>query len=189
MDAFPGYTYFNPTKKVLCAIQIVEDAMAGSTATRTVFPHEDDELIEESRGGDSVDEDNLPFEKIDESIMSIPSQTVKFLEKPISEMVSEDTYVGANGSVYGTLKYITDFEAFNSTNVAEQSGYYFPFNLNKSGTKMTFKKNGVVTKKGLDYDPEILFRVTSPNTIWEVYLDEDTVPAVKLNFRTANFEK
>lgn len=189
MDAFPGYTYFNPTKKVLCAIQMVEDTIPGAVGAKTVFPHEDDELIEESRGGDSVDEDNLPFEKIDESIMSIPDQSVKFLDKPISEMVSKDTYVGANGSVYGTLKYITGFDAFNSTNVTEQSGYYFPFNLAKSGTKMTFKKNGVVTKRDIDYDPEILFRLTGPNTIWEVYLDDETTPAVKLNFRTAIFEK
>ena len=34
MDAFPDYTKFNRTKKVLCAIQIIEDAAAGSEEYR-----------------------------------------------------------------------------------------------------------------------------------------------------------
>ena len=38
MDAFPGYTIFNPSRKVLCAIQIVEDAIATGGALETVFP-------------------------------------------------------------------------------------------------------------------------------------------------------
>jgi hypothetical protein len=39
MDAFPGYTYFNPTKKVLCAMQILDDAEATGETISTVFPH------------------------------------------------------------------------------------------------------------------------------------------------------
>ena len=51
MDAFPGYTYFNPTRKVLCAMQIVKDTEAVSTsAFDTVFPHNHGEDIEESNG-------------------------------------------------------------------------------------------------------------------------------------------
>lgn len=38
MDALPGYTLFNPTRKVLCAIQIIEDAAANADAIATVFP-------------------------------------------------------------------------------------------------------------------------------------------------------
>lgn len=54
MDAFPGYTYFEPTRKVLCAIQMVDDAdEIADTNITTVFPHEDGEVIEES-DGDSV---------------------------------------------------------------------------------------------------------------------------------------
>lgn len=54
MDAFPGYTYFEPTRKVLCAIQTVDDAdeIASENIT-TVFPHEADEEITESES-DSV---------------------------------------------------------------------------------------------------------------------------------------
>ena len=38
MDAFPGYTAFNTKRKVLCAIQIVEDAINENAAIETVFP-------------------------------------------------------------------------------------------------------------------------------------------------------
>ena len=39
MDAFPGYTIFDNTKKVLCVIQVVEDATAGSSVQKTVMEH------------------------------------------------------------------------------------------------------------------------------------------------------
>lgn len=40
MDAFPGYTMFDRTKKVLCVMQVVEDAVAGSEIGKSVMPHE-----------------------------------------------------------------------------------------------------------------------------------------------------
>jgi hypothetical protein len=39
MDAFPGYTYFDRTKKYLCAIQIVDDATEVTSVAKTAFPH------------------------------------------------------------------------------------------------------------------------------------------------------
>jgi hypothetical protein len=39
MDAFPGYTYFDRKKKVLCAIQIVDDVKDSGKNIDTVFPH------------------------------------------------------------------------------------------------------------------------------------------------------
>ena len=39
MDAFPGYTMFDRTKKVLCVIQIVEDATAGTETRKSVMSH------------------------------------------------------------------------------------------------------------------------------------------------------
>lgn len=47
MDAFPGYTTFDRTKRVLCVIQIVEDATAGSETRKSVMAHDDEEAIEE----------------------------------------------------------------------------------------------------------------------------------------------
>lgn len=43
MDAFPGYTIFDPSKKVLCVIQIVEDAVAGNAASESVMDKEETE--------------------------------------------------------------------------------------------------------------------------------------------------
>lgn len=41
MDAFPGYTYFDKSKKVLCVIQVVEDSKAATVEHTTVMPHND----------------------------------------------------------------------------------------------------------------------------------------------------
>ena len=39
MDAFPGYTYFDQTKKVLCVIQVLEDNEAAKVQWDTVMAH------------------------------------------------------------------------------------------------------------------------------------------------------
>ena len=57
MDAFPGYTYFDNKKKVLCVIQVIEDATGADTVWNSVMPHKDDEMIDIN--GDGVD-DNKP---------------------------------------------------------------------------------------------------------------------------------
>lgn len=48
MDAFPGYTYFDKTKKVLCAIQIVDDRTDKSKTRKSVFTHKAQGDIEAS---------------------------------------------------------------------------------------------------------------------------------------------
>lgn len=57
MDAFPGYTTFDRTKKVLCVIQIVEDAVAGSETRKSVMSHPAGFDIEETTT------DSTPSEK------------------------------------------------------------------------------------------------------------------------------
>ena len=50
MDAFPGYTYFDKSKQVLCVIQVVEDSLAASAVGHSVMlkndslEHRDPEL-------------------------------------------------------------------------------------------------------------------------------------------------
>lgn len=46
MDAVPGYTYFNPNKKVLCVIQVIEDANAASVTWSSVMDHTATESID-----------------------------------------------------------------------------------------------------------------------------------------------
>lgn len=48
MDVFPGYTYFNRTNKVLCAIQVVDDATEAKYEAKPLFPHPAGFTIEES---------------------------------------------------------------------------------------------------------------------------------------------
>lgn len=55
MDAFPGYTMFDRTKQVLCVIQIVEDAVAGSETSSSVMGHPTGFDIDES-ATDSTEE-------------------------------------------------------------------------------------------------------------------------------------
>ena len=37
MDAFPGYTYFDKSKQVLCVIQVVEDSLSAAVTSHTVM--------------------------------------------------------------------------------------------------------------------------------------------------------
>mgnify|MGYP006987432686 FL=1 len=60
MDAFPGYTMFDKTKKVLCVIQVVEDASSNATELKTVMPHEDGEKYVENEKT-KKDLDSVPF--------------------------------------------------------------------------------------------------------------------------------
>lgn len=55
MDAFPGYTYFDRTKKVLCVMQVVEDAIAGTETRNSVMKHQSGFIIPEAaEGNDST---------------------------------------------------------------------------------------------------------------------------------------
>lgn len=110
------------------------------------------------------------------------SQTL--LGKQVSEMVGDDLAVKADGSVIGTFHYVSDYTEFSSE-TSEQSGYYFPFHLTKTGTNMTFKKNGETTKDKIAFDPDIVFRVTKDDT-FEVLVDDAIV--VKFTFTGATFE-
>ena len=110
------------------------------------------------------------------------SQTL--LGKQVSDMVGDNLIVLDDGSVQGNFHYVTGYTEFSS-DTSEQSGYYFPFHLTKTGTTMTFKKNGVPTKEGIAFDPDIVFRVSKDDT-FEVIVDEESV--VTFNFAGAVFE-
>ena len=60
MDAFPGYTMFDKTKKVLCVIQVVEDVNSDATELKTVMPHVDSEKYVEDEKT-KKDLDSVPF--------------------------------------------------------------------------------------------------------------------------------
>ena len=60
MDAFPGYTYFNPSKKVLCVIQVVEDSEAATSTIESVMSHTDSEKITDNEEDKDTIKDSVP---------------------------------------------------------------------------------------------------------------------------------
>ena len=60
MDAMPGYTYFDKTKKVLCVIQVVEDATAAGSQWKSVMGHTDSENLKDLDGDEIEDIDSFP---------------------------------------------------------------------------------------------------------------------------------
>lgn len=95
-------------------------------------------------------------------------------------------WVGENGTVTGTFHYVTGYTGFNETVSAEQEGYFFPFTLTKTGTTMSFLKNGTPGKTGIPWEANNVFRVT-PGDIFEIKVDGQKV--VELNFNQATFEQ
>lgn len=119
--------------------------------------------------------------------LTIPAQSQTLLGKSVSELIGTDVKVYADGTVYGTLKNVTEFTEFNEAEPDEQSGYYFPLHLTQTGEKMTLKKNGVskAGKLDMDFDADIIFRVDDANTTFTIEVDGAEV--VTLNFKNAIF--
>lgn len=80
---------------------------------------------------------------------------------------------------------MTGYTGFNETVPAEQEGYYFPFKLAKTGTTMSFEKNGEPGKTGIPWEADNVFRVTASDT-FTVLVDDEEV--VTFNFAKAIFE-
>ena len=55
MDAFPGYTTFDRTHKVLCVIQLIEDATAGTETRNSVMGHTTGFEMPESKNDSNVE--------------------------------------------------------------------------------------------------------------------------------------
>jgi hypothetical protein len=121
---------------------------------------------------------------IGSDILTLFPSSQTLLGKQVSDLVGDDLAVKADGSVIGTFHYVSDYTEFSSE-PDEQSGYYFPFHLTKTGTKMTFKKNGSPTKENIPFDADIVFRVAKDDT-FEMLVDDSSV--VKFTFTGATFE-
>lgn len=55
MDAFPGYTYFDKTKKVLCVIQIINENANAEKELKSVMSHNDAEEILDDKSNEYDD--------------------------------------------------------------------------------------------------------------------------------------
>ena len=117
-------------------------------------------------------------------ILTMPAAGQDFYGKTAGEMVT-DAWVGQSGIVTGTFHYMSGYTGFNDALPEEQEGYYFPFTLVKSGTTMTFKKNGEISKDSIPWEANNVFRVTQGDT-FEVLVDGNHV--VTFNFSGSVFE-
>lgn len=121
-------------------------------------------------------------DEMSKDILTVANPTDVMLGKSVSDMIGNDVKVMEDGSVTGVLKYVDGFTDFSSK-TSEQSGHYFPVKLNKAGTKMTIKTNGVAkaNKANIDFDPELLLRVSNNDTTFTVEVDGTEV--VTFNFK------
>ena len=109
MDAFPGYTYFNPSKKVLCVIQVVEDSEAATSIMESVMPHTEDEEIkiedEAFKDSNSTDGD-VRFSTKNITVKVGGTYTVaKAVKESTATLVSADTEIASvEGSVITGVK-------------------------------------------------------------------------------------
>lgn len=117
--------------------------------------------------------------------MTLHSGGQSILGKRASSLTGNDLKVLSDGSVVGTLKKVTGYTQFSSKK-EEQSGYYFPFKLTKTGTTMTLKKNGVAGegKEDMPFDPDIVLRVSKGDK-FTVEVDDSDV--ITLNFKDVIF--
>lgn len=107
MDAFPGYTMFDRTKKVLCVIQIVEDAAAGNETRKSVMLHNDMDIEESHPGYDSTEvygEDQKGSEGGEDT------PTVEYVITEDTNYAEGKTYYKKEGEDYIALEAGTDYE-------------------------------------------------------------------------------
>lgn len=97
----------------------------------------------------------------------------------------ENVMVDIQGNVTGTFRYVEGYEGFNSTVPSEQEGYFFPFAIGKSGTTMSFVKNGTPVKENIPWEAQNVFRITKTDT-FEIKVDQEHM--VTLSFTGADFE-
>lgn len=87
-----------------------------------------------------------------------------------------------DGTVVGTLKKVTDFTEFDKK---LKDGYFFPFEIKKTGKKMSWKKDGKDTNvKGRDFDKNGVIKVEKSQK-WEIIVDDE--PVIIFDFSHAEF--
>ena len=152
------YTYFNPTRKVLMAFQIVEDAMAGASHIESVFPHETREDNEEVF--DESEQDSV----VKASVPKYSTLNYGKLGKSVADLIVSGAYVDNNGHVNATMKPLDDYTGFSSI-AGEDEGYYFPFEINVPGAKgMVLSKTTIANGDYIEgdekpYDNQFVLRI------------------------------
>lgn len=118
-------------------------------------------------------------------ILDVMSQDQTPLEGTIkvSDMISVDTTIRDDGSVIGTINYISKYPEF-SNNPDEQKGNFFPIKLDAkyAGKPITVKRNDGETTK-TEQDLEWILRLASKDATYT--FEADGAQIIKLNFKKA----
>ena len=107
--------------------------------------------------------------------MATPDKAIQMYGKSVEELTTDLT-ISETGKVEGKLNYVTNYDQF----AKGAEGTFFPFQLNGEGKKMTFKKNGRVSKKDIDFEKDNVFKIAQTSDTWEVLVDD--VSVVKFDF-------
>lgn len=106
--------------------------------------------------------------------VSVPKEETDWLGMAPSDLVEGLTIYmdGICAHVSGLAHYVTGYTAFHGTDPAEQEGHYFPVVLNEpEASTMTIYKNGEVSKADIPYDPQVLLRISDPETSFAIETD------------------
>ena len=147
MDAFPGYTYFDKTKKVLCVIQIIEETKADKNEWKSVMPHVEDEKQIITDEETKIDKDS--FDKDAVTLTKSVEFKVGGNSYPLKNNTIEIPSTESGETLQLTLKSgITDYELRDDTSVTlsslSETGYKYAFittiynTKTKTGTKYTW---------------------------------------------------
>lgn len=122
---------------------------------------------------------------IESSDIKIPAADQSFYGKTVGEMIDDGVEVAEDGTVTGRVKYVTGYTGFSDV-AEEQEGYYFPFVLEKKGTKMTFKKNDVVAKENIAWESDNVFRISRGD---KFTIEVDGAEVITLDFSAMTFAR
>lgn len=105
------------------------------------------------------------------------------------DMIADDIRIMADGTVTGTIKYVTGYTGFDSVHKELQSGYYFPVHLGdaykgKSVTVQSIGKDKGQPKSGSDQDWVIRLSDKADRVL---KITAEGVPEVQLNFKQCRF--
>ena len=164
MDAFPGYTTFDRTKKVLCVIQVVEDAKAGSETRKSVMGHpagfdiDETELDSTDKKGET--EEDIKVE-INAKVPAADATTSSTFGSRKASDFQENISIDSSNVISGNLKYLDNFEQF-STKPEERKGNYLLLEF-PGGEGATVKTNTSSRTVKLDEDTQLILRVDKAN--------------------------
>ena len=91
MDAFPGYTWFNKTRKVLLAMQVMDDIEGAVNDFESVFPHTDDEVIDDLNADPPYFQDSVNGEQPGPTPTPVPVTAIAAAADPTTISITADT--------------------------------------------------------------------------------------------------